>query len=73
MEEWIFTFGVGHEHRGHFIRIKGTYEEARAKMCEIFGMRWAFQYSAEEWNKWAKDPSRRWAMETEITLEEIGR
>lgn len=73
MEEWIFTFGVGHELRGHFIRIKGTYEEARAKMCEIFGMRWAFQYSAEEWNKWAKDPTRQWDMETEITLEEIGR
>lgn len=44
---WVFTFGSGHEHEGHYVKIKGTFEEARAKMFERYGTAWAFQYSDE--------------------------
>lgn len=66
--EWIFTFGVGHRLGGHYVRIKGDYGEARKKMCEVFGKNWAFQYSAEDWEKWENDPNRKWSIETEIEI-----
>ncbi len=69
-EEWIFTFGSGMPLAGYCVRIEGDYAEARAKMCEKFGIRWAFQYSAEEWDAWKKDPQRAWYMEIEIPFEE---
>lgn len=47
-KDWIFTFGCGQKHAGHYVRIKGTYKEARAKMIEKFGTEWAFQYEASE-------------------------
>ena len=40
------------------------------KMFEKYGTQWAFQYSAEEWDSWKKDPTRAWFMETEIPFEE---
>jgi hypothetical protein len=52
--EWIFTFGYGHVHpetgeslAERFVRIPGTYSDARREMARRFGMRWAFQYEAE--------------------------
>ena len=68
MEEWIFTFGWGEPLRGRCVRIKGTYDEAREKMCSVFGTKWAFQYSAEEWDKWKVSPNRGWMLEEEIDL-----
>ena len=44
---WIFTFGYGHAHPNRYIKIHGTYQEAREKMVARFGSKWAFQYSAE--------------------------
>lgn len=63
---WIFTFGVGQEHGGKYVRIKGTYGEARKKMCDKYGNKWAFQYPEEEWNEYKNDPNRDWEMETEL-------
>ena len=71
MEEWIFTFGCGHKHCGKCVRIKGSYEEARKKMVSKFGMHWAFQYSADEWDGWKIDPNRNWQMEKEVDWSEI--
>lgn len=69
--EWIFTFRFGQLLAGRCIRIAGTYDEARAKMCEQFGSNWAFQYSAKEWDEKKKDPNRMYPMEKEIDLNEI--
>lgn len=52
MEEyWVFTFGLGHENGGHYVKIYGSYYEARDKMINKYGTGWAFQYSESEWNK----------------------
>jgi hypothetical protein len=67
-EEWIFTFGCGQKHAGKCVRIKGTYGEARAKMFELFGEEWCFQYSAEEWDKMKNDPNRTHPMEEEMQI-----
>lgn len=48
---WYFTFGCGQKHAGHYVKIRGTYGEARKKMFERFGDEWAFQYSEQEWNE----------------------
>lgn len=69
-DEWIFTFGSGQPHAGHFVRIKGTYEEARAEMFRRYGSRWAFQYSAAEWGEWEQDERRSMFMETELKEDE---
>lgn len=51
---WIFTFGSGQKHSGHFVKIKGTFESAREEMFARFGKKWAFQYSEKEWDDWCK-------------------
>ena len=67
-ETWVFTFGCGQKHEGKYVRIKGTYEEAREKMVEKYGLAWAFQYSEEEWSEWEQ---RRPEYLTETLLEEL--
>ncbi len=69
---WIFTFGSGQKHAGHYVKIKGTYGSARQKMVDKYGLSWAFQYSEEEWNKFKEDPNRWWPMETELEDEVNG-
>lgn len=66
MDEWIFTFGVGHKHAGHYVRIKGTYEDARAEMMRRYGRAWAWQYSIKEWERMENDPERCIYLETEL-------
>lgn len=41
---WYFTFGFGHAHANGYVKIHGTYSEARAEMNRRYGGRWAFQY-----------------------------
>ena len=41
-ECWIFTFGEGHSHPGYYVKIYGSYGEARMKMVEKYGIKWAF-------------------------------
>lgn len=55
VREWIFTFGYGQHHPltgapldGHFVRISGTFSEARAAMVARFGTQWSFQRLSEE-------------------------
>ncbi|WP_406543842.1 hypothetical protein [Pseudobutyrivibrio sp.] len=62
-EWWIITFGYGHEHEGKCVKIKGTYGEARAKMVDKYGIRFAFQYPEEKWEKDWNDPNRPYWME----------
>ena len=70
MSEYIFTFGYGQIRQGKCVRVQGDYKEARRKMVERYGTTWAFQYPAEEWDQWKKDPNRAWFMETEIPFGE---
>ena len=69
-EEYVFTFGCGHPNEGYCVRIKGNYGEAREKMIQKYGLKWAFQYDARQWDEWKKDPDRAWCMEKEIPFEE---
>ena len=52
---WIFTFGSGQKHGGHFVKIYGTFEEARSEMIAKYGTEWGFQYTEEEWNDYVKE------------------
>jgi len=67
MEKFIFTFGGNHSLRGKCQPIFAKdYSEARNKMVEIHGVRWAFQYTNEDWEKIKNDKNRFWPMETEL-------
>lgn len=57
MNMWYFTFGFGQPHENCYHKIKAeNSEEARKKMFERFGAKWAFQYDStkaagvERWN-----------------------
>lgn len=43
-QEWLFTFGSGQQHDGRFVRIFGSFEDARERMCRVFGTAWCDQY-----------------------------
>lgn len=50
LETYYFTFGVGQKYEGKFVKIIAeSYMDARAKMVDRFGTKWAFQYSEDEW------------------------
>ena len=67
---WVFTFGYGQKHEGHYVKIYGTYEKAREMMFKLYGQEWAFQYTTAEWKDWEeRRPS--W-MKPETMLAEIG-
>jgi len=67
--EWIFTFGANHELEGKCVRVTGTKEEARQKMIDKYGLHWAFQYSAEEWERMKRDEWYGEFLEKEIPFE----
>lgn len=67
-EYWIFTFGSGQQHAGYYVKIMGTFGEARQKMIDRYGLKWGFQYSEEEWEKFEQDPNRWWPMEKELEV-----
>lgn len=46
--EWIFTFGINHKHSGKFVRIFGTYDDAREVMFLMHSDAWGFQYPDED-------------------------
>ena len=69
-KQWyIFTFGSGQLHQGHYVRLFGTYETARRKMIDLFGLKWAFQYSEDEWED-LKERLPFIQFETELVLDE---
>lgn len=65
---WIFTFGYGQEHAGYYVKVYGTFGGARDKMFEKYGDKWAFQYSAVEWDELSKDKNPMWCMEKELEV-----
>lgn len=67
---WVFTFGCGHTYAGYYVKIKGTYAEAREKMVEKYGIKWAFQYPWEVWQKLVADVDA-WYQPLEEELEVI--
>lgn len=54
MSTYIFTFGSNHVTAdgmslgGCYVEIEGTYGEARQKLVEARGPKWAFQYNTKE-------------------------
>lgn len=67
-EKWIFTFGSGQLHEGHYVAIEGSFSEARTKMVDMFGDNWGFQYSEDEWEEMENDPNRWWPLETPLEV-----
>lgn len=65
---WIFTFGCGQKHAGRYVKIRGTFNQARKKMFEKYGEDWCFQYSEKKWEEMKADPNRCWPMETELEV-----
>lgn len=65
---WIFTFGGGQKYAGRYVKIKGTFDSARQKMIDRYGLEWGFQYSEEDWENWKTNPKRFWPMETELEV-----
>lgn len=56
MPKYIFTFGSGQENAGRCQPIVATNEiQARQRMFEVYGNKWAFMYTEEEWNKSVAD------------------
>ena len=52
-EGWyIFTFGAGQLHEGHYVKIYGTYESAREEMIARYGKKWCMQYPEKYWDEW---------------------
>ena len=50
MKTFYFTFGYGHRYEHCFTIIKSnSYENARKEMVRKFGLKWAFQYTEEQW------------------------
>ena len=67
-QSWVCTFGQSTETYGDrankAVRVfANSYGEARQKMFERYGNKWAFQYSAEEWERFENDPERFWYLE----------
>ena len=68
---WRCTFGCGMENAGYCQPILGTYSSAREKMFELYGTKWAFQYSEQDWENIRNDPNRKWPMEKDLKLMEV--
>ena len=50
-QNWYFTFCQNQSLlKDKYVSFYGTYNEARKKMIESFGMKWAFQYSEEDFS-----------------------
>ena len=67
MSRHYFTFGCGQKHEGKCQPIEASDAGiARDKMVEIFGVKWSFQYTEEEWDAIKKDT--RYPTETELPV-----
>lgn len=52
IKKFIFTFGCGQENAGYYQEIYAkNSDEAREKMFEMYGDKWAFQYTEEDWER----------------------
>lgn len=48
VKTYYFTFTSSSELHSHYVAIKDSYGNARNRMHNIFGDRWAFQYHSKE-------------------------
>ena len=65
--QWfMFTFGVGQKHGGHYVRIFGTWESSREEMIRRYGTEWCWQYTEKKWKEMLSDKNRKWTPETEL-------
>ena len=53
--EWIFTWYYGQKFPDNYVKIKGTYDQARKIMKEHFGDSWACQLPITEEQKVRRD------------------
>ena len=67
-ECWIFTFGEGHDYPGYYVRVFGNFSEARMKMVEKYGTKWAFQHPLKEWEEWEKERPLYFPIEKELEV-----
>ena len=51
---WIFTFGCGQPHYGHYVRIWGTRQSAKEEMIRRHGTKWSMQYTHLDWVEFIK-------------------
>lgn len=58
---WYFTFHKGHLCRDNFIKIEGTFIEARKEMMKFFGSDFCFQYTKSSF----------WPLKKEHNLKEL--
>lgn len=69
MSVWYFTFCSDHALGGYCQPIKASsWGAARAKMFEMYGEKWGFQYSESEWQSLKNDPRRWYPLERELDL-----
>lgn len=72
MKTWYFTFRSSQENAGYCQPIQAnSCGEARQKMFDVYGEKWAFQYSEEKWNELKNDKCRWWDMEIELPIIKI--
>jgi len=72
MNKYIFTFGSGHLYQGFYQPIFASDRSiARLKMIELYGLKWGFEYTEEEWNKTIKDYSYGNSINWERPLEAV--
>ena len=69
MKTWYFTFCGDQPLSGYCQPIRASsWGAARAKMCEMYGEKWGFQYSEDEWLNMKNDPKRWYPLERELEL-----
>ena len=67
-EYYIFTFGCGQLNEGKYVKVYGDRYESRMKMVRQFGDKWAFQYSAKEWEQWMTEKPAYVPAETQLCI-----
>lgn len=68
---WYFTFGSNSSNEGKCIKLYGTYSGTRGDMFEMFGNKWAFQYSEHDWESMKSNPDRTWPMEKLVDIKDV--
>jgi len=64
---YYFTFGCGQPHEGMCQPIVAESADlARQKMVEVYGVKWAFQYTSAEWE--ANKADHRFPTERELPV-----
>jgi len=54
-DNYIFTFGVGHELAKYYVELCGDISSTREEMFRLFGPHWAFQYDKKKGDELVKE------------------